>query len=215
MSSAVTPVTKAAIYARVSTLLGQDPQIQIQEIQRAATSKGYRIVATYIDRGISGAKERRPQLDQMIADGYRGKFDLVMVAGIDRLARDMRHLLNLIFDLNKHGISIVSLRESIDFSTPLGKATLGILGAVAELERNLIAERIRVALRAKKIAAEKSGSDWRCGRPTTITTVVVAKVLQLRQEGRSIRQIARDLLISKTSVERCLKAAAKKKDVDP
>jgi DNA invertase Pin-like site-specific DNA recombinase len=195
-----------AAYARVSTLLGQDPEIQLSQIRTFASARGFNLAQTYVDQGVSGSKDRRPALDQLVKDARNGKFSLLVIVAIDRLARDTRHLLNLICELNHYGIAVISLRENIDFSTPMGQATLTIIGAVAQLERELIRERIRNALAAKKLAAEKTGSGWRCGRKPVITPEVTEKVLQLRQQGVSVRQIAKQVGIAKSSVQRVLKS---------
>lgn len=197
---------KAVAYARVSTLLGQDPENQLIPIRQLAASRNLKLIDEHIDMGISGAKDRRPALDQLVKDARLGKFKLLIIYSIDRLARDTRHLLNLINELNHYGVSLISLRESIDFSTPMGQATLTILGAVAQLERELIRERIRNALAAKKLAAQQTNSNWRCGRPPVLNLKVSTRVLELREKGHSIRAIARMLEISKSSVERVLRS---------
>lgn len=197
--------TKAAVYARVSTLLGQDPENQLIPIRQLAVSRNIQIIEEYIDMGISGSKDRRPGLDKLVKDARLGKFKFLVIYSIDRLARDTRHLLNLINELSHYGVSLISIRESIDFSTPMGQATLTILGAEAQLERELIRERIRNALAAKKLAAQQSNSGWRCGRPSVLNDNVTKRILELREKGHSIRGIARILEISKSSVERVLK----------
>ncbi len=201
---------RAAAYARVSTLLGQDPSNQLTGIKQFMSGRGLVLALEYIDLGISGAKERRPALDQMVKDARMGKFKFIVVSGIDRLARDTRHLLNLINELNHYGVAIISLRENIDFSTPVGQATLTILGAVAQLERSLISERIRTALAAKKLAAEKTGSGWRCGRRPVLTESLKNEIWHLRHQGVSVRKIAKQIGIAKSSVQRVLKDVPKK-----
>lgn len=203
---------KAAAYSRVSTLLGQDPENQLIPIRQMAISRNIEIIHEYIDRGISGAKDRRPALDQLIKDARAGKFKILLIYSIDRLARDTRHLLNLINELSHYGVSLISLREAIDLTTAIGQATMTILGAVAQLERELIRERIRNALAAKKLAAKQSNSNWRCGRPTVLNDGIEKKALSLRAKGHSIRAIARMLEISKSSVERILKSSLSQKD---
>lgn len=197
---------KAVAYSRVSTLLGQDPEHQLVHIREFAKARGFQLVQEYVDKGISGARERRPSLDSLVADARRGKFKILIVSGIDRIARNTRHLLNLIHELQGYGVSVISLRENIDFTTPMGQATLAILGCLGTLEKNLIAERIKSALAAKKITAERTGSGWRCGRPVAVTPDLVAKVHQLRAQGLSIRRIEMDLAkaISRTSIVRVL-----------
>ena len=201
---------KAVAYARVSTLLGQDPENQLIPIRELARTRDLDLLNEYVDKGISGAKDRRPALDEMIKAARLGKFKLLIIYSIDRLARDTRHLLNLINELSHYGVSLVSLRESIDFSTPIGQATLTIFGAVAELEKNIISERIKNALAAKKLTAQQTNSDWRCGRPLLLTDQTSSRVIELREKGHSIRAIARILQISKSSVERSLRRAVLK-----
>jgi DNA invertase Pin-like site-specific DNA recombinase len=197
---------KAVAYARVSTLLGQDPENQLVSIRQLGQSRGFDLVEEYVDRGISGSKDRRPALDEMVKAARAGKFKILLIYSIDRLARDTRHLLNLINDLSHYGVSLISIRESIDFSTPMGQATLTILGAVAQLERELIKERIKTALAAKKLMAQQNKTNWRCGRPIVVTDQIENRVHELRLKGHSIRAIARMLEISKSSVERALKS---------
>lgn len=199
---------KYAAYARVSTLLNQDPKLQIQRIESFAEGRDFAITNSYVDHGISGAIESRPALDQLIKDARAGKFKVVIVTGIDRIGRNVRHLLNLINELNHYGVSIISLRENLDFTTPMGKATLVILGAIAELERELTRERIKTSLAAKKLAAMKSGVDWRCGRPSVVSNEVTERILQLRKKGLSIRAIERIMkgTVSRSSIFRTLKS---------
>jgi DNA invertase Pin-like site-specific DNA recombinase len=206
---------KAATYARVSTLLGQDPENQLIPIRQLADSRNLKIIDEHIDRGVSGSKDRRPALDEMVKAARGGKFKFLIIYSIDRLARDTRHLLNLINELSHYGVSLISLRENLDFSSPLGQATLTIIGAVAQLERELIRERIRNALAAKKLAAKQNNTNWRCGRPKVVNDKVESKALELRAKGHSIRAIARMLKVSKSSVERILKLPLSQKDENP
>lgn len=196
--------TKAVAYVRVSTLLQQEPQNQLEHIRKFASARDFELANEYVDIGISGAKERRPELDRLVKDARKGLFKIIIIAGIDRLARDTRHLLNLINELTYYGVFIISLRENIDFSTPMGQATLTILGAVAQLERELIRERIKSALAAKKITAEKLGTNWRCGRKPKINSSIEKRIYELREIGTSVREIAKLVGISKSSVQRVL-----------
>ncbi len=182
---------RAAIYSRVSTLLGQDPENQLVHCRQLAQTRGFEVVQEFVDKGISGSKDRRPALDEMVKDARAGKYKILIISSIDRLARDTRHLLNLINELSHYGVSLISLREAIDFSTPMGQATLTIFGAVATLERELIRERIRNALAAKKIMAAQNKTDWRCGRPVVVTKPMELRIKELREKGHSLRAIAR------------------------
>ena len=196
---------RAVAYARVSTLLGQDPQLQLIHIREYCANKGYHLVQEYVDLGISGTTERRPALSQMMNDAQRGKIDVVICAGLDRISRSTKHFLTLFEDLRHNKVTLVSLRENLDFSSPVGAMVATLLSSVAQLERSLIAERIKVALAAKKIAAQQTGNGWRCGRKP-LPDEIVNQVMEMRQSGLSIRQIAERLQIGKTSVDRILKA---------
>jgi DNA invertase Pin-like site-specific DNA recombinase len=195
---------KAVAYARVSTLLGQNPEHQLEHIRIFATARGFSLIRQFVDSGVSGAKERRPALDEMIREARKGSFKIIIISGIDRLARDTRHLLNLINELNHYGVSIISLRENIDFSTPVGQATLTIFGAVAQLKRELIRERIRNALAAKKLAAERLGLNWKCGRKTKVNDELALTIKKLSSEGTSVRKISKLVGVSKSTVQRVL-----------
>lgn len=130
---------KAAVYARVSTTNhGQDPKLQLREIADYCARRGWTVSAEYVDEGISGSKEKRPQLDRLIADAHRRNFDAIVVWKFDRFARSVSHLLRALETFQALGIEFVSLTEGIDTSTPAGKLVFTILGAVAELERSLI-----------------------------------------------------------------------------
>lgn len=192
---------KAVAYARVSTLLKQEPEYQLVPIRGVATNREFQLVGEYVDR-ITGSADRRKALDQMVKDARMGKFKVIIIYALDRLARDTRFLLNLLHELDGYGVTLISLRESIDLGTPVGKAVTQILGAIAELEKNLISERIKCALAVKKMTAAETG--WSCGR-RPLPTVIVEQVKRLRANGKSIRVISRELGIGKTSVERVLK----------
>lgn len=197
--------TKAAIYGRVSTLLGQDPIHQLDPCREVAKNRNFQIYEEYIDLGVSGSKDRRPSLDSLLKAAKQGKFKVLIIYSIDRLGRNTKHLLTLLDEFKHLGISLISLREGLDFSTPVGQMALTVLAGVAQLERELISERIKTALAVKKKLAENSGSGWRCGRPR-ISKGIEDRVFELRSQGRSIRQIARDLDIAKSSVDRILKS---------
>lgn len=179
---------KAAVYARVSTLLGQDPELQLITVRQVAANRGYTVTAEYVDKGVSGAKEKRPALDQLISDARHGKFQVLIVTAIDRIGRNTRHLLNLLHELSGYGVAVVSLRENLDLTTAVGQATLTILGAVAQLERDLTAERVKTSIAAKRAQAQKTGRAYRHGRPDK-SRDQVARVRELRDTGKSIREI--------------------------
>ena len=180
---------RAVLYSRVSTLNhGQDPELQSQEIREYCQRRGWPLVGEYVDQGISGAKERRPQLDRLIADAHKRKFEVVVVWRFDRFARSVSHLLRALETFRSLGIEFVSLSEQVDTSTPTGKMIFTVLGAVAELERSLIAERVRAGLRHARAKGK------RLGRPTK--HVNPAQVAALRAQGVSWRQVGVRLGVS-------------------
>lgn len=195
--------TVAAIYARTSTVLEQDPQLQVTTLQEVASNRGFSISDIYIDQ-ISGVQSKRPALDRMLMDARRGKFKLILVTGIDRIGRNTKHILSLFEELRYLGIHVFSLRENLDFTTPVGQMVLTVMASIAQLERQILAERIKTALAAKKVKSEKEGSNWRCGRPP-IPADLKRKALDLRDKGMSVRRIAKQLGIGKTSVERAIR----------
>jgi DNA invertase Pin-like site-specific DNA recombinase len=182
---------RAVLYSRVSTLHhGQDPEVQSREIREYCQRRGWPLVGEYVDAGISGAKERRPQLDRLIADAHKRKFEVIVVWKFDRFARSVSHLLRALETFRALGIEFVSLSEQIDTSTPTGKMIFTVLGAVAELERSLVAERVRAGLRNAKAKGK------RLGRPTK--PVNPAQIAALRAQGVSWRAVGARLAISAT-----------------
>src|SRR5580658_1839400 len=140
---------KIAIYARVSTKNGQDPEMQLAELRVYIRNRRWKIAGEYVDKGISGASDSRPELNRLMADTNRG-FDVVAVWKFDRFARSVTHLLRALETFRALGIEFVSLSENVDTSTPTGKMVFTVLGAVAELERSLIRERVKAGLRNAK-----------------------------------------------------------------
>ena len=185
---------RAALYLRVSTL-DQHPESQLHDLRALAAQRGQEIVAEYTDR-MSGARARRPGLDQMLADAHRGMFDVLLVWAFDRLARSVRHFLEVLDELNQLNIQFVSFREQIDTGGPLGRAMIIIVGAIAELERSLIVERVRAGMRRARLEGQ------RIGRPRL--NVDRDALLRDRQRGQSLKQIAKLHGISKASVIRVL-----------
>lgn len=169
---------RAAIYARVSTTNGQNPQMQMRELREYCKRRGWKIGGEYVDEGISGAKDSRPQLNRLMADAHKRKFDAVAVWKFDRFARSVSHLLRALENFQALGIAFVSLSESLDTSTPAGKMVFTVLGAVAELERSLIGERVRAGLRNAK------AKGIRLGRPP-LKRLNPADIRQLRHDRRT------------------------------
>lgn len=201
---------KAVAYARVSTLLGQDVENQLHGIRELSKNRNFLLSEEYIDQGISGKCEKRPALDQLIRDAQKGRFSIIIIHSIDRLGRSTKHLLNLLDELRHYNISIISIRENLDFSTPMGQMALTMLSAVAQLEAQLTSERIKTALAVKKAIAEKSQNGWRCGRPP-LSSSIETEVLRLKGQGHSVRQISKELgNVSKSSVSRIFKESSQK-----
>ncbi|HMF02209.1 MAG TPA: recombinase family protein [Terriglobia bacterium] len=184
---------RAAIYARVSTKNnGQNPETQLVALRGYVQNRGWEITAEYVDHGISGSKDSRPQLDRLMKDARARKLDVVIVARFDRFARSTRHLILALEEFQSVGVDFISLNESIDTSTAMGKMVFTVLGAVAELERNIIRERVTAGLRR----AKKEGKTL--GRPRVI--VDREKVRQLHGHGSSVRIIANQLGLTKSTV---------------
>lgn len=197
--------TKVVAYARVSTLLGQNVIHQLEGIRELAANRNFELIEEFIDEGFSGKTDKRPALEKLVKDAKLGRFKIVIIYSIDRLGRSTKHLLNLVDELNHYGVSLISIREFLDFSTPTGQMALTMLSAVAQLEAQLISERIKTTLAVKKAIALKNQTNWRCGRPP-LDNEVKLKVFELRKDGHSIRSISKQLgNLSKSSVEKILK----------
>src|ERR1700730_454127 len=177
---------RAAIYARVSTANnGQNPRVQTRELVEFCERRGWTLVPEYVDIGISGTKEKRPALDRLMAAAHKRRFDVVVVWRFDRFARSVSHLLRALETFNALGIAFVSLSEQMDTTTPTGKMIFTVLGAVAELERSLIVERVRAGLRNARAKGKT------LGRPRKI--VDHSKIAALRASGASWPTIAKKL----------------------
>src|SRR5437899_3595494 len=186
---------KAAIYARVSTANnGQDPTMQTRELEEYCQRRGWEIGGQYVDVGISGAKDSRPELNRLMADAHRRRFDSVVVWRFDRFARSVSHLLRALETFKALGIEFVSLSEQVDTSTPTGKMVFTVLGAVAELERSLIAERVRAGMRNARVKGK------RIGRPRKFADA--HRIAALRATGRSWAKIAAEMGLGLGTVHR-------------
>src|SRR5215471_17535284 len=146
---------KAAIYARVSTL-DQEPENQLAELRRYASARQW-TSREYVDRGVSGAKDRRPALDELLRAARQRQFDVVVCWRLDRLGRNLRHLITLLDELQALGVAFVSMGEGIDCTTPAGKLQLHILAALAEFERGRIQERVKAGLQRARSQGKRLG----------------------------------------------------------
>lgn len=176
---------RVALYARVSTLNGQHTEMQLVEVREYIARRGWRIVGEYVDEGVSGARERRPELDRLWSDCRKRKVDAVVVYRYDRFARSLRQLVNALEEFRALGIDFVSLHEAVDTSTPNGRLVFGIFASIAEFERELIRSRVRSGLAAAKAKGK------RLGRPRT--GVDVAQVARLRASGASWREVSEQM----------------------
>jgi DNA invertase Pin-like site-specific DNA recombinase len=180
---------RAAIYARVSTLNGgQDPTMQTRELEEYCQRRGWQVHDIYVDNGFSGKKDSRPQLNRMMQDAHERRFSVILVWRFDRFARSVSHLLRALETFNALGIQFVSLSEQVDTSTPTGRMVFTVLGAVAELERNLIVERVRAGLRHARAKGK------RLGRPKK--SIDAEQVKSMRAVGASWRTISRKMGVS-------------------
>ena len=176
--------TRTAIYARVSTIgNGQSPEMQLRELREYCERRGWQIAGEYVDVGISGAKDKRPQLDRMMGDAHKRRFDVVAVWKFDRFARSVSHLLRALDTFRVLGIEFVSLSESLDTAAPAGRMVFTVLGAVAELEHSLIAERVRAGLRNARAKGKV------LGRPKRVLDS--ERIAHLRAQGIGWKKISR------------------------
>jgi DNA invertase Pin-like site-specific DNA recombinase len=191
-------IMKAALYARVSTAHnGQNPEVQLRELRDYCERRGWTAAGEFVDVGISGAKERRPELDRLMAEAHRRRFDAVIVYRYDRFARSLRHLVNALEEFRALGVEFVSLHEGVDTSTPNGRLVFGIFASIAEFERELIRQRVRSGLAAARARGRK------LGRPAK--RVDVGRILTLDRAGRSLRQIAAEVGCSRSLVHKTLR----------
>ena len=188
----MTPSTphRAAIYARVSTL-DQEPENQLAELRRYVAARGWTAVE-FVDRGISGARDRRPALDAVLTDIKRRRFDVLVCWRLDRLGRSLKHRVTLLDELQALGVAFVSLQEGIDATTPAGKLQMHILAAIAEFERARIAERVTAGLARARANGRRLGQ-----KPLRIPTEDLERTAHL-----SIRRAAAELGISRSVLHR-------------
>jgi DNA invertase Pin-like site-specific DNA recombinase len=187
--------TRVALYARVSTS-DQTAENQLRALREHAERAGWVIVAEFTDHAVSGTREKRPGLDALMAETERRKFDLIAVAALDRLGRNLRHLVTLLDELQHLGVGLVSLREALDLTSPIGRAMFALVGVLAEVERAWIVERTHAGLRRARAQGKQ------LGRPHAITDV--RRLGQLLADGASCRAAARALNVSEGTVRRAV-----------
>jgi len=187
---------RLALYARVSTTV-QSTDSQLLDLRRYTRERGWNIFQEYVDEGISGTKDSRPALNELMNDAKKRRFDVVLVWRFDRFARSTKHLILALEEFKNLGVDFVSYQENIDTSSPLGSAIFTIISAVAQLERDIIAERVKAGLRRAKEIGKK------LGRPRA--EVSKGEIYRLHSHGLSLRKIATQLNISKSTVAKYLK----------
>jgi len=194
---------RAGFYVRVSTL-DQNPQTQLRELREYAELRGLSIAGEYVDHGFGGAKARRPALDRMLEDARRRRFDTLIVWSCDRLARSTRHFLQVLDELDSCGVQFVSLREAFDTSGALGRAFLGIVAVLGEMERALLIERVRSGMARARAEGRQIG---RARLDVNREQVVID-----RRSGMSLTEVAKKHGISRASVCRLMKEATSNSD---
>jgi DNA invertase Pin-like site-specific DNA recombinase len=199
---------KAGIYTRVSTE-NQSVDMQLSDLRSFAKQKGFSIYKEYCDLGVSGSKDSRPQLDMLMNDARKKKINIVLVWKFDRFARSTRHLINALYEFNHLGIHFISFTENIDTSSPAGKVLFAIISAMAEFERDLIRERVKAGIGR---AREKG---VRLGRPSPMNDELKEMVTDLRDEGFSIRKIAKKVKVSPSLVHKILSDLETRKAIKP
>jgi DNA invertase Pin-like site-specific DNA recombinase len=191
------PHIRAAVYARISTLNhGQDPEVQLGEIREFCKRRGFSIAHEYVDRGISGSRERRPALDRLLDDCRRRLVDAVVVYRYDRFARSLRQLVNSLEEFRALDIEFISIHEGVDTSTPNGRLVFGIFASIAEFERELIRDRVRSGMAAAKAKGK------RIGRPRVCVDAL--RIASLRYQGRSWAEITRETGVTKGTAQRAM-----------
>ncbi len=188
---------RVGLYMRVSTK-DQSCDMQLSDLERYSKERGFKVFKVYQDN-FSGTKGTRPGLDQLMEDARKRRFDMVLVWRFDRFARSTKHLISALYEFRSLGIDFLSYQENIDTSSALGECIFTIISAMAKLERDIIAERVKGGLRKAK------ANGKRLGRPKS--EVDSDKIVEYRKQNKSIRQIARELNLTNNLVFRTLQKA--------
>ena len=190
---------KVGLYGRVSTTdKGQDPELQLKDLRQYASARGWKVFGEYVDRGVSGAKDKRPELDRLMEDARKRRIDGILVWKLDRFGRSLKSLVTTLEELRALGIQFVSYTENLDFSTPAGRAMANLIGVFAEFERDLIRERVKAGIQNAK------SKGIRVGRRPLIDEKLLRTVRDRRDKGMSLRTISKELGVSKSLVHKSL-----------
>jgi DNA invertase Pin-like site-specific DNA recombinase len=189
---------RLALYARVSTT-DQDPEVQLGALRAHAAQRGWAIIEEFVDRGYSGAREKRPALDRLMKAAWRGRFQAVLVWRFDRFARSTKHLITALDHFRSLNVAFISLTEQFDTSIPIGQAMFTVIGAMAQLERDIIRERVKAGLEHAR------ARGVRLGRP--IAHVDPEDLLTLHRQGLSLPDLARRFHCSRSTIRRRLRQA--------
>ncbi len=182
---------KAAIYVRVSTP-DQHVESQLYDLRELAAQRGFEVVREYEDRGVCGKKARRPGLDALMADARRKEFSVVLVAAFDRIARSTKNFLQIIDELDSLGVVFISRRENVDTSGAMGRLFLTLIGSIAELESDLIRERVLAGMRRAKLDGVRIGRA-----PMNVDR---AEIVHERLSGMSLTAVSRKWSVSRSLV---------------
>lgn len=194
---------KAAMYGRVSTHNGQNPEMQLRELREYCQHRGWDVTGCYTDVGVSGTKDSRPALNRLMADAHQRRFDAIVVWKLDRFGRSLRHLLNSLAELEALGVAFVSLRDNLDLTTPTGRLMFQVIGAMAEFERSLIVERVKAGMRNARAKGKRIGRPPR----TYLSPDTREAVAEAYRNGEgSLRQVAVRFGTSVGMVQRCVGA---------
>ena len=189
---------KVALYARVSTE-GQDPEVQLVALRAHAAQRDWQVAEEFVDRGVSGAKERRRALDRLMKAAWAGQFQVLLVWRFDRFARSVKHLVAALETFRSLHVGFVSLQEQLDTSTPIGQAMFTIIGAMAQLERDIIRERVKAGLEHAR------ARGVRLGRP--VARIDLEDLRTLHRQGLRVPDLARRFHCSRSTIRRRLRQA--------
>jgi DNA invertase Pin-like site-specific DNA recombinase len=192
---------RVAIYARVSTSAGQSVEMQLRDLRQLAQQRGFEIIAEFCDEGVSGSCDSRPQLDRMLFDAQRGRFQAILIWRLDRLGRSLQNLVRLFESFQAWNVALISFGEGLDFSTSMGKLFYQLSGAFAEFERDCIRERVKAGLRNAKARGK------RLGRPRLAVDAV--RIAAVRSQGLSWAKIGEQLGLGEGTVRQTAGASAK------